>query len=337
MAMSNATKEKGGLTDGKRMNHLVVIEEAGKDGQETDSAVPIKSPVPRRKMSPLLGNLRKSFNEFRPKVDVGASKSEGQNEGSKNDRKTQREQRNSKLSEAGGADIEGTREQDFSSEMSKVNLGSSLPDAGKKLSSFQASLNGVLDVSKTGNNVDKIELSLFYIVQHSKLQAVTLQRKSEEDWGITLGRGNRSDCSPSPSPRTSPRSQKRRSIQEKTAVDNNFNNYPDNRNMPSSSAKSDPNSGMKVKKNSDSAVIIALRQNLLEENKKRRLGRIKASTQGGSQPRHGVRIIGLTEGGVAERCGDLAVEDLIVEVRFIDIKQTLNQDIQRRNRMIKTL
>lgn len=39
------------------------------------------------------------------------------------------------------------------------------------------------------------------------------------------------------------------------------------------------------------------------------------------QPRHGVYIIGLAEGGVANRCGELAVEDLIIEVNSI---MTLN-------------
>ena len=37
--------------------------------------------------------------------------------------------------------------------------------------------------------------------------------------------------------------------------------------------------------------------------------------EGSPQPRPGVRIVALTEGGVAERSKELAVDDLIVEVR----------------------
>lgn len=295
MAESSTTAQSCNFSNGKGENYLKVPEKIDKgvrpqescneqsDGPETASSVSTKPP--RRKKS-LLESLRKSFSEFR-----NGPKSEG----SKNDQNSQLERCYNKEPDVGEAEIEGTSVLGRCNERNKVDSRLSLPDTVKKLLSSQASSPGIkrghdhiCDVNKFRNEEDKTGHGLFDIVRHSNLQAVSLQRKLEEDWGLKLGRRDSGDLPRSPSMRR----QHETKNQENTGLNNNINNCPDDggvlRLKYSTTASETPRNGSSSEKPNPS-----LRS---------------------PHPRHGVYIIGLTEGGVAERCGELTVEDLIIEV-----------------------
>lgn len=288
------------------------------DGQDT---VPNK-PVTKRKMS-LLNKLRHSFYEYRPKLNVDESCA--YREGSKNGEKSPPES---------GRNIEdpATSVQHWSSE-SGFDLDSSDLADGEKLSNSQASLKSQCDGIKpkgvsnpNKGNEDAIKahlnihnkwqsscLSLFDIIQHSKLVAVTLQRKPEDEWGVKLSQGNRADS----------RSQNETEIQEDNTLDNAFHNSGLKRSTipPETSASPSAKYSDSRKRYEPGNSVVGLRKNLLKRSVKRKLGRMKVSisstrtTERSSLRRPGMYIAGMTKGGVADRCGELAVEDLIIEVR----------------------
>lgn len=160
-------------------------------------------------------------------------------------------------------------------------------------------------------------LSLFHIIKHTKLVAVTLQRKPEEEWGLKLSPCNKTDWDS--------RRQNETQVKDEETIDKGVTLKRPSKSpatTASSSAKKHPISQKKVNDPGKSGV--GLRQNMLKRSVKRKLGRMKRSFSSIKRRHRVVYITGITEGGLADKCGQLAVEDLIVEVSFKTITVSLS-------------
>lgn len=155
-------------------------------------------------------------------------------------------------------------------------------------------------------------LSLFYIIQHSgQLIAVNVQRGPDKKWGIELNQEG-----------DPPISQNDTENKGKNTVDSAKKPVlrPDAIQPEASASMSESHHGHSA---ADFRTIV-----LQRSFKKSKSGRQKApncseAKEVLTQPRHGVCIAGLTEEGVAASGGKLAVEDLIVEVTFDLILQSV--------------
>ena len=152
-------------------------------------------------------------------------------------------------------------------------------------------------------------VSLYHIIQHSQLIAVKLQRTPEESWGIELLQVDKEDSSTSENGAklnkgiTVDRAKK--PAIHPTAVQRETRSTSHHINLVAELGEAFRRS---IKKKND-GIKASLSSSVKEQN---------------YQPRHGVRILGLTEKGVAARDGKLAVKDLIIEVRFVLVHDLLN-------------
>ena len=209
----------------------------------------------------------------------------------------------------------------------EVFEGRDLSEELVKLSSVQPSANYQCDKLKLKNvsneNKEKEDaasesvhkelkekqscLSLFYIIQHSQLIAVSLQRAPGEDWGLELIRDDNSCSSVLRQNDKGIRGRERSVDSTKSSASNSVIDKP-----PASAFSSESNYGH---------LVAAFRQSVRRKsapntNRVMKTSHSSPAKEGSFQPRHGVRIAGLAEEGMAARGGELAVEDLIVEVGF---------------------
>ncbi|KAL9982043.1 hypothetical protein ACROYT_G010830 [Oculina patagonica] len=242
------------------------------DGQE--EATPNYKPAKRK--TSLVNKLRESFYQYR----------------SKNGQKFP--------PECKGTDISDSSVQEWPIE-SGVDLDLSDPEANANKENDDAENNDE-------GLYNKSCLSLFHIIHHSKLVAVTLQRKPEEEWGVQLSHSNMADWA----------SRRQKESQDEETMDKDFS-LKGSTVSPGTTALLSTKHPMSRGKvcNDPGNSVVELRQNVLKRSVKRKLGRIKrsfSSIKQSPQSCPAVHIVGMTEGGVAERSGEIAVEDLIVEV-----------------------
>lgn len=304
MAMNNVAEESSGLTEGTRMKTVtqdnttnnsflsteldetreqVFMQDSFKgnlDGQEETM-----SNKPSKRQTSLVKKLRESFYQYR----------------SKSGQKFPPESK--------GTDISDLSVQEWPTE-SGVDLDFSDPEANANKENEDAENNAAEGMYNNNYSCH----SLFHLIRHSKLVAVTLQRKPEEEWGVQLSYRNMADWAS--------KRQRESQVKDEETVDKDFSlkrsTVSPGTTRALLSAKH-PISRGKVSNDPGNSVV-ELRQNVLKKSVKRKLGRIKrsfSSIKRSLQPRPAVNIVGMTEGEVAERCGELAVEDLIVEVSLI--------------------
>ena len=178
---------------------------------------------------------------------------------------------------------------------------------GQIVGDFQCNENEPKNISNE-NKVNKSvmsvsepnRVSLYSILRHFELKALKLQRKPEQRWGIELTE-----------------------VDEESSTNQNYTEFK-NRARPLLSFNSITDQSDEISPPSithTGLLMTELRESFRKSVKHRKCG-IKeplsvVSTEENHRPRHGVRITGLTEQGVATRDGMLAVDDLIVEVRIV--------------------
>ena len=143
-------------------------------------------------------------------------------------------------------------------------------------------------------------VSLYSILRHFELKASKLHRKPEQKWGIELTE-----------------------VGEESSTSQNYTEFK-NKARPLLSFNSITDQSDEISPPSithTGLLMTELRESFRKSVKHRKCG-IKeplsvVPREENHQPRHGVRITGLTEQGVATRDGLLAVDDLIVEVRVV--------------------
>ena len=154
--------------------------------------------------------------------------------------------------------------------------------------------------------------SLFYIIQHSgQLIAVNVQRGPDKKWGIEL---NQEGDPPISQNDTENKGKNTVDIAKKPVLS------PDAIQPEASVSMSESHCGHLA---ADFRTIVLQRSFKKSKNGRRKVPNCSEAKEVLSQPRHGVRIAGLTEEGVAAGRGKLAVEDLIVEVTFDLILQSV--------------
>ena len=177
---------------------------------------------------------------------------------------------------------------------------------------FQCNKNRSMDVSdefkktedEANDTAHKPFLSLFHIIQHSEqLIAVNVQKEPDEKWGIELNK----DGDPP---------------MRQNAAENKGKKTVDSAKKPVLSPEAiQPEASASMSESHHDHLAADFQPIVLQNFKKRKSGRQKAQNSSEAkevltQPRHGVRIARLTKEGVAASGGKLAVEDLIVEVKF---------------------
>lgn len=164
--------------------------------------------------------------------------------------------------------------------------------------------NNVSNENKDNRSVMSVgepnRVSLYSILRHFELKALKLQRRPEQKWGIELTEVDEESST----------SQNYTEFKTKARPLLSFNSITDQKDEIS--PPSITHTGL---------LMTELRESFRKSVKHRKCG-IKellsvVPREENHQPRHGVRITGLTEQGVATRDGMLAVDDLIVEVRTV--------------------
>lgn len=164
----------------------------------------------------------------------------------------------------------------------------------KNISNENKVNKGVMSVSEPNR------VSMYSILRHFEFKALKLQKRPEQKWGIELTEVEDESST----------SQNYTEIKTKARPLLSFNSITDQSNEIS--PPSITHTGL---------LMTELREKFRKSVKHRKCG-IKeplsvVPEEENHQPRHGVRITGLTEQGVATRDGMFTVDDLIVEVRIV--------------------
>ena len=284
---------------------------------------------PAKQMSPLLGKLRRSYeNHVKSKADGSKGSHKAQANAELSSTKFQNDLVKQRRKSYSGPSYT-CRKKNFQfgqKFLRSKSCGSREltpqpqrhPD-GQILGDFQFNENEPNNVSNE-NKVDKSvvsvsepnRVSLYSILRHFELKALKLQRKPEQKWGIELTKIDEE----------SSMCQNYTEIKTKARPLLSFNSIMDH-----SDEISPP-----------SITHTGLLMTELQEKFRRSVKHTKCGIKEplsvvprgeDHQPRHGVRITGLTEQGVVTTDGLLEVDDLIVEVRTVSYSFSFS--VQKQN------